>query len=84
MAMALNGKNKHYLWQQIMPRHWFAESKKVNFPEAEMQSIIDTTPEQLEAVISQLQSSLPHGFPEDISSPIFEGMLKAGRKFGIT
>jgi len=84
MAMALEGKNKHYLWQKIMPRHWFDEAKKVDFPTTEMQSIIDKALGNLEPVIDQVQSNLPEGFPEEISKPVFQGMLEARQKFDAT
>jgi serine/threonine-protein kinase HipA len=84
MAMALDGKNKHYLWQEIMPRHWFDEAKQVDFPATEMQSIIDKALGNLEPVIDQVQSSLPEGFPEEISKPVFQGMIKARQKFDTT
>lgn len=81
MAMALNGKNKHYAWHEIMPRHWFDESKKVDFPETEMQAIIDQTIGSIDTVIADVSSRLPDSFPDDIANPIFEGLKKATRKF---
>ena len=80
MAMALNGKNKHYNWDEIMPRHWFDESRKVDFPASEMQAIIDKVLASLDSVIDDVTSRLPAGFPEDIAKPIFDGMKKAARK----
>ena len=79
--MALSGKNKHYRWNEIMPRHWFEESKKVNFPETEMQAIIDQTIGKIKSVINQVTSRLPEGFPEDISEPIFDGLTNAANRF---
>jgi serine/threonine-protein kinase HipA len=32
MAMAIHGENNHYVWDKILPRHWFDEAKKVGFP----------------------------------------------------
>lgn len=81
MAMALNGKNKHHRWYEIMPRHWFDESKKVNFPESEMQAIIEHTLDNIESVINEVASRLPEGFPEAISGPIFDGMTNAAKRF---
>ena len=80
MAMALNGKNKHYNWDEIMPRHWFDESRKVDFPASEMQAIIDKVLASLDSVIDEVTSRLPAGFPEDIAKLIFDGMKKAARK----
>ncbi len=81
MAMALNGKNKHYTWHEIMPRHWFNESKKVDFPASEMQAIIDNTLGSIDTVIEEVTSRLPAGFPDDIAKPIFAGIIKAAAKF---
>lgn len=74
MAMALNGKNKHYEWHGIMPRHWFDESKKVDFPETEMKSIIDHAIETTQTVIDDVTSRLPDDFPDEIVNPIFGGL----------
>ncbi len=81
MAMALNGKSKHYRWHEIMPRHWFDESKRVDFPETEMQTIIDQTLNNIDSVIVDVTSRLPADFPNEISNPIFDGIRKAARKF---
>jgi len=81
MAMALNGKNKHYAWHEIMPRHWFDESKKVDFPETEMQAIIDQTIETIDTVITDVSSRLPDNFPADISKSIFDGLKRMADKF---
>ena len=80
MAMALHGKNTHYAWYEIMPRHWFDESKKVNFPETEVQAIIEQTVGAIDTVITDVTARLPANFPEDISKPIFDGMKTALRK----
>lgn len=81
MAMALHGKNCHYKWYEIMPRHWFEESKRVDFPESEMQAIIDQTLSKIEDVIAEVNSKLPDKFPNNIASPIFEGMRKMAKRF---
>jgi serine/threonine-protein kinase HipA len=81
MAMALHGKNTHYAWHEIMPRHWFDESGKVDFPDSEMQTIVDQVIEAMDDVISDVSSRLPAGFPQEIADPIFNGMKTAARKF---
>lgn len=81
MAMALRGKNKHYKWHEIMPRHWFDESRKVDFPESEMQTIIEQTISSVESVIADVISRLPANFPDDIANPIFNGIRKIAGKF---
>lgn len=80
MAMALHGKNNHYAWHEIMPRHWFDESKQVDFPESGMQAIIDQTLSTIDTVIDDVSSRLPADFPGDIAEPIFKGIKKAAKK----
>ena len=74
MAMALHGKNTHYKWHEIMPRHWLDESKRAHFPEADMIAIMEEITSKIDSVIEKLASTLPQGFPDEISAPIFEGM----------
>ncbi len=81
MAMALHGKNTHYKWYEIMPRHWYEESKRVDFPESEMRAIIEQTLGKVDAMITDVTSKLPDKFPENISDPIFEGMKKMAKRF---
>lgn len=81
MAMSLHSKNTHYHWHTILPRHWFAQSKKVDFPETAMKNIIDESISKIEKIISHVSTRLPKDFPEDIAAPIFENMNKAAGKF---
>jgi len=80
MAMALHGKNTHYAWHDIMPRHWFDEAKKVDFPETEMKAIIDKTINNAESVITNVSSRLPSYIPDDISNPIFNSIINLTKK----
>ncbi len=80
MAMALHGKNTHYKWHEIMLRHWMDESKRVHFPAPEMLSLMEEITNKTQSVIEQVSSNLPKDFPDDISSPIFEGMKKTNKK----
>lgn len=81
MAMAVHGKNTHYAWHEIMPRHWFIEAKKVGFPGNEMQAIINQTMSNVDSVITKISSRLPVNFPGDISTPILDGIYKVAQKF---
>ena len=72
--MAIHSKNKHYHLSDIVARHWFSQSKQDNFPESEMRKIMTETINTLDDVITTVASNLPEGFPDDISTAIFEGM----------
>lgn len=82
MAMALNGKNKHYVWHEIMLHHWFDESKKINFPKTDMSEIIEQTIGTVDSVLADVSSRLPDNFPDDIASPIFDQLKRAVSKIG--
>ena len=74
MAMALKGKNKHYLWSSIQLRHWLSTAAHCQFPEAMMKNIINDVFDNMENVINQVTNSLPKNFPKHISQSIFAGM----------
>ena len=63
-----------------MPRHWIAQSKKVGFPENEMQAIMNELATQLDSIIDNVSTRLPKSFPMHISTSIFAGMQKAARR----
>lgn len=74
MAMAVMGKNRHYLWDKIQPRHWLETAKQCHFSEDTMQAIIHDVCNNMETVIEQVTEILPPRFPAHISDPIFAGM----------
>lgn len=77
MAMSLRGKNRHYLWEEMFHRHWLSTAKWCNFPEDEMTQIIKRIMADMDGVIDQVGTHLPEGFPDDVATPIFDGMLRA-------
>ena len=76
MAMAVHGKNVHYAWHEIMPRHWLEEAKRVDFPKSEMLLIMDESHSKLDSVIDDVSTNLPKDFPADIAESIVGGMKK--------
>ena len=81
MAMALHGSNAHFNHHGILPKHWFDEAKKINFPQSEMQSIIDETLGLANPVIAKISSKLPKNFPKKTAYTIFDGIKKAKSLF---
>lgn len=77
MAMSLRGKRRHDLWEQMFHRHWISTAKRCNFPEDEMAQIIERVLAELDRVIAQVEGELPEQFPDDVATPIFEGMKRA-------
>ncbi len=68
MAMAVYGKNRHYLWDSIHVRHWVETARRCGISDmAEIISeVISLTPTAVEAV----QSTLPKSFPLQTAATI--------------
>jgi serine/threonine-protein kinase HipA len=81
MAMSVKGKNKHYGWERILPRHWFSMATICHFSSDQVKKIINELIESLDTTIDQVGSQLPTDFPSRVSGPIFNGMLAARDKF---
>ncbi|MFZ4542319.1 MAG: type II toxin-antitoxin system HipA family toxin [Rickettsiales bacterium] len=78
MAMALLGKNKHYLAHKITRRHFNSTAKKVGYGDSAeplIQDFITRTP----AVIDKVRAQLPAGFSEKVADRILGGVLAAAR-----
>ncbi len=80
MAMAFYGKNTHYAWGEIRSRHFLSTAKRCGFSTARAEEILNETFEQVDSVISAVESIIPDGFPPQIADSIFDGMRKLKSK----
>ncbi|RZF29708.1 type II toxin-antitoxin system HipA family toxin [Paraburkholderia sp. UYCP14C] len=80
LAMAVRGKNVHYLLNQIQRRHWAAEGQRVGLSAADIDTLIDELTGQTETVIDTVASRLPADFPLDVADAVFDGMRRLNRK----
>ncbi len=76
MAMALAGKNRHYHWYNIQPRHFFSAAKQAGFNVKTAQSLFSKMTDSLDDVIQKVEGQIPANFPDRIAKPILDGMLK--------
>lgn len=83
MAMAAVGKNRHYKWAEILPRHWLSTAAAAGV-EATAGEDIAALAERTPGVIEEISSVLPEGFPTNVSRPIFEGLSRAAARLGET
>lgn len=74
MVMAAISKNRHYRWNDIRPRHWLSTAQACGFDASVMQEILDELVEQTPQVIASIESALPTGFPESVSTSILRGL----------
>jgi len=79
MAMRVKGKRGHYKWREIQMRHWFSTAKYCNFPEEQMQAIIEEAFDNLDAVIKRVTALLPKDFPPSLAEATFNGMKRVKR-----
>ena len=79
MAMAASGKNRHYKWAEIQARHWISTAAKVGLESTAEKDILCLS-EQTPSVVERVSALLPTGFPESVSGPIFDGILRAAER----
>jgi len=81
MAMAVLGKNRHYKWKEISPKHWLSTAAAVGVDstvEEDIADLVARTP----TVIESVSSILPKGFPTTVSDKIFAGLSAAADRLG--
>lgn len=79
LAMAVRSRNTHYNVYTVQARHWHALALKNGGPEVweAMVALVNG----VDGALSQVEASLPHGFPERIWAPIAQGMRSQANKF---
>lgn len=76
MAMAVEGKNRHYLWDSILLRHWEETARRTGlssvFKEL-IEELVDSTPQAIDTVTALI----PKGFPDAVATSILKGLRSA-------
>ena len=73
MAMAVLGKNKHYLFKDIQRRHFNNMAGKC-FNRISAEGVIGRVLEATPRVIESMTTKLPKGFPNWIAESVFNGL----------
>ncbi|HHT00759.1 MAG TPA: type II toxin-antitoxin system HipA family toxin [Thiomicrospira sp.] len=84
MAMALQGKKRHYKWHSIVPRHFISTAKSIGYSQTLAKEHLREMVLKTDDVIESVLKKLPKGFPKDIVDPIMEGLVKKaeiGKRF---
>ena len=79
MSMAAIGKNRHYNWAEIQPRHWLSTAAACGLEthaRQDIEAIVARTPD----VIEKVSGVLPENFPASVAEPIFDGITGAARR----
>jgi serine/threonine-protein kinase HipA len=77
MAMGVRGKNRHYRWKEIAPRHWLETAKRCGF--SEMKTLMEEVIVQTPKVVEQASVRLPRKFPDQIAEAILTGTAQAAK-----
>ncbi|WP_201022821.1 type II toxin-antitoxin system HipA family toxin [Thiomicrospira sp. WB1] len=76
MAMGLYGKQRHFKWDGMMPRHFVTTAKAVGYSETLAVEHLEEMLGKAHKVVESVQRTLPEGFPNQIAQPIFDGLIK--------
>lgn len=80
MAMSVKGRNRHYHWARIQPRHFLTTAHNAGFSMARASTLIWEITHQTDQVISTVSARLPRDFPAPIRDSIFDGMTEQAKK----
>lgn len=80
LAMALEGKSRHYAWQSIRLRHWLETGRRCGFPG--MHALVGEVIEQTPGALSAVTKLLPPRFPAAIADRILTGVRTSALKLG--
>ncbi len=75
MAMWLHGQNRHFKWDEMMPRHFISTAKAAGYSETLAFAHLEEMLGKAYEVVESVQRTLPKRFPADISQPIFDGLI---------
>jgi serine/threonine-protein kinase HipA len=82
MAMAIDGKNRHYKWSEIRRDHFEQTAQRCHLPDAP--ALIDELVARTPQAVAEVAAKLPTNFPEDLAKSIFDGLNQAANALGRT
>ncbi len=75
LAMALQGKNRHYHFKDIQRRH-FNKTAAMFFQRDSAEDVVEEVLQGLEPAIAAVTARVPAGYPEKVATAIFAGMRR--------
>jgi len=73
MAMAIVGKNKHYLFKDVQHRHFASMGTRL-IGSAATESALESVISQLPSALESVAQRLPISFPQSLMDAVFDGM----------
>lgn len=78
LAMALQGKSRHYSFKDIQRRHFNATAAKFFYRES-AEDVIAEVLEDVESAIAAVTARLPIGYPENVAISVFAGLRRTAQ-----
>lgn len=80
LAMAVQGKNRHYLLQGIHRWHWVSMARQLGLEGPS--EMIDELTGRVPSAVDEVKARLPKDFPKAVFDSISHGMLEAADRLG--
>lgn len=80
MAMSLKGKNTHWKWSNIQPRHFVSTAAQAKYPSNNAASHYEYFVDNVENAIAKVEGKIPNNFPVYVAETIFSGLRKQAAK----
>ena len=81
LAMAFRGKNLHYEWDKISPRHLRETARRCGL-EGSIDAVLAKLATTVPKAVATVSASLPEGFPSEIAEPILRGLEERSKLVG--
>lgn len=75
LAMAV-GDNRHYRLDEIFPRHWAQTAKRCGLENGTAEALCHELAADIDGARARTAAQLPPDFPDEIATPIFEGVRR--------
>ncbi|WP_420934537.1 type II toxin-antitoxin system HipA family toxin [Alteromonas sp. A081] len=80
MAMSLKGKNNHWKWNDIQPRHFISTARSISYPVDKAATHYEYFVDNVETAIAIVEDKIPDSFPAYVADAIFSGLRKQAAK----
>jgi serine/threonine-protein kinase HipA len=80
MAMSLKGKNTHWKFDHMLPRHFLSTAEHVKYPVNKVKNHYEYFIDNVEPAIALVESKLPVSFPSYVAETIFSWLRNQAKK----
>lgn len=78
--MSLKGRNTHWRWNDIQPRHFISIARSISYPVDKAAAHYEYFIDNVETVIAIVEDKIPDSFPAYVADAIFSGLRKQAAK----